>query len=157
MATIVSLAKPGTVTSGLILPAIGGGKTDIAGVAQGTFRLQAQRWRIVSVNGVMETTGDGDQAAAFEANLLFATKVTVWGHMLAEQSLGFSSLKSTSNNGTWAMKLAMGSARTFSAYVLCEALAVEAAHNSEVVSVTAVFQVTNTNPADMEGTLGSAV
>jgi len=157
MATIVSLAKPGTVTSGLIFPAIGGGKTDIVGVAQGTFRLQAQEWSIVTANGIMETTGDGDQASAFEANLLIATSITVRGHMLASTALGISSLASTSNNGTWAMKLAMGSARTFSAYVLCERLAIGAAHNSEVVSVSAVFRVTNTSPSDMEGTLGSAV
>lgn len=157
MATIVSLAKPGTVTSGLMLPAIGGGKTDAVGVAQGKVRMQAQRIRIASQNGMRETTGDGDQASAWEANLLPNTKITIQGHMLAEQAFGFTQLDDTSNNGTWAVKINVGSARTFSAYVVIEALVVDWAHSDEAVSCLCVLQVTNTSPADMEGTLGSAV
>ncbi len=157
MSTIVSLAKPGTRTSGLMLPAIGGGKTDVVGVAQGVIKMQAQRVRIESSEGMREVTGDGDQASAWEANLLPNTRITISGHVLSASAFGFTELDSTSNNGTWAIKINLSSTRTFSAYALIEALIVDWAANDEAVSCLCVLRVTNTSPGDMEGTLGAAV
>jgi len=158
MGFTVELAKPATV-SGFAWPALTGGLagTEVSGVDQGKFCLQATKARIRGSNRVIETTGDGDAAAVFDANLIPATTIAVTGHMLAEQALGFKWLADTSNNGTWATRILLSSARSFNAFVVVGSCEIVYDVTAPAVPVAIFLYVTNTDPDELETSLTAQV
>lgn len=154
MAFVVELAKPATVT-GDFLPALTGGLAgdDLLGRAQGAFRMKANRFRISSRTRVTEVTGDGDANSAIESNLIPVTVVTISGWMLADQAIGVENLANTDNDGTWAIKIKVSSARSFSGFAVMEMIEADFAANSEACAVVCRLFFSNTAADEIESTL----